>query len=117
MGKIYPQLLERADLLYLTIVDRDVDDDTFFPSYEHLVGTLFVPVQTEVREGYRFEESRRKLQYRETVRVKRRLTTPYPSPLPLRACSSTCSYPGTAAAAAGLRVLPELPPSPARSPG
>ncbi len=69
-GEIYAQLLERADLLYLTIVDRDVDADTFFPQFEHLIGTLFVHVQTELREGYRFEEYRRKLPYRETVRVK-----------------------------------------------
>jgi dihydrofolate reductase len=38
-GKIFEQFLDRVDELHLTLVDIDVDGDTFFPSYEHLIGT------------------------------------------------------------------------------
>jgi dihydrofolate reductase len=59
-GRVYSRLLERADELYLTIVDREVDADTFFPPYEHLLGTKFVCVDIEPHEDYRFEDYRRK---------------------------------------------------------
>jgi len=55
-GKVYAQVLDRADELFLTIVDREVEADTFFPPYEHLVGTLFQRVHRYVRDGYTFEE-------------------------------------------------------------
>jgi len=53
-GKIYTQLLEKADELYLTFVDMDVDGDTFFPPYEHLLGSQFRIVNEEVHDGYTF---------------------------------------------------------------
>jgi len=40
-GTLYAQLIDRADELYLTLVDRDVEADTFFPPFEHLLGTVF----------------------------------------------------------------------------
>jgi dihydrofolate reductase len=59
-GDVYRQLLDRADRLYLTMVDSDVDADTYFPEYEHLLGTVFALVASEQREGYRFEEYERR---------------------------------------------------------
>ena len=55
-GEVYAQALERADELFLTIVDREVEADTFFPPFEQLVGTQFRRVHREVRDGYSFEE-------------------------------------------------------------
>ena len=53
-GSVYAQLLDRADLLYLTLVDRDVEADTFFPPYEHLLGTLFREVAREHHTEFEF---------------------------------------------------------------
>jgi len=58
-GEVYAQCLERADELYLTIVDREVDADTFFPSYEHLIGSRFSCAGIESHDGFRFEDYRR----------------------------------------------------------
>jgi dihydrofolate reductase len=55
-GKIFEQFLDRADELHLTLVDVDVDGDTFFPPYEHLIGTRFVLVSEEKHEGYTFRD-------------------------------------------------------------
>ncbi len=53
-GKLYAQLLERADELYLTLVDRDVEADTFFPPYEHLLGTVFRETSREHHPEFEF---------------------------------------------------------------
>jgi len=53
-GQLYARLLDSADELYLTLVDRDVEGDTFFPLYEHLLGTKFREVGREEHEGYAF---------------------------------------------------------------
>ena len=58
-GEVYAQCLERAHELYLTIVDREVDADTFFPPYEHLLGSTFSLTGIEPHDGYRFEDYRR----------------------------------------------------------
>ncbi len=55
-GKIFEQFLDRADELHLTLVDIDIDGDTFFPSYEHLIGTRFMLVNEEKHEGYTFQD-------------------------------------------------------------
>lgn len=55
-GEIYTQLLPKADRLYLTIVDQLPDADTFFPPYEHLLGSHFTLVAKEEHEGYVFED-------------------------------------------------------------
>jgi dihydrofolate reductase len=55
-GRIFEQFLDRADELHLTLVDIDVDGDTFFPSYEHLVGTRFTLVSEQRHEGYTFQD-------------------------------------------------------------
>ncbi len=59
-GELYSHLLAKADRLYLTIVDRDVEADTFFPEYDHLLGTVFQLVAREQRDGFRFEEYERR---------------------------------------------------------
>ena len=53
-GLVYARLLERADELYLTLVNRDVEADTFFPPYEHLIGTLFREVAREPHGEFEF---------------------------------------------------------------
>jgi len=53
-GTIYATLLQLADELYLTIVDREVDGDTFFPPYEDLLATRFRLVHREYHEGFAF---------------------------------------------------------------
>ncbi len=35
-GFLYEQTINRADKLYLTFIDLEVEGDTLFPSYEHL---------------------------------------------------------------------------------
>jgi dihydrofolate reductase len=59
-GRVYARFLDHADELYLTLIDREVDADTFFPPYEHLLGTRYECVSTEPHDGYRFEDYRRK---------------------------------------------------------
>ena len=53
-GRLYSALLERADELYLTLVDREVEADTFFPPYEHLLAGRFREVSREPHEGFTF---------------------------------------------------------------
>jgi dihydrofolate reductase len=53
-GQIYAQLLDRADELYLTLVDKRVEGDAFFPPYEHLIGKRFVLVRQEAHGGFAF---------------------------------------------------------------
>jgi dihydrofolate reductase len=53
-GKVYAQTIERADEMYLTIVDRDVVADTFFPPYEHLLGTVYKETAREHHPGFEF---------------------------------------------------------------
>jgi dihydrofolate reductase len=53
-GAVYAQLIDRADELYLTLVDREVDADTFFPPYEHLLGTVFRESAREHHQEFEF---------------------------------------------------------------
>jgi len=53
-GEIFSQLLDRADLLHLTIIDRVLDGDTYFPPYEHLVGSRFKETSREDHDGFAF---------------------------------------------------------------
>ena len=52
---IYEQTLPLADRLELTRVEGDYDGDTFFPPFEHLLGTAFELERREPRDGFRFE--------------------------------------------------------------
>ncbi len=58
-GKLFGQLLEKADEWYLTMVDQDVEGDTFFPPYEHLIGNMFLLVRKEEHEGFTFLDYRK----------------------------------------------------------
>lgn len=51
---IYEQFLERADRLELTLVEGEYEGDTFFPPYEHLIGSLFKQTFEERHDGFRF---------------------------------------------------------------
>jgi len=55
-GEVFAQLLDSADELRLTLVDRDVEGDTFFPPYEHLVGSVFRLVTRETHEGFTYAD-------------------------------------------------------------
>ncbi|MBI5472532.1 MAG: dihydrofolate reductase, partial [Ignavibacteriae bacterium] len=72
-GQIYSQLLEKADELYLTLVEKNYDGDTLFPPYEHLLDAKFRMTNREVHDGYTFvdyergEVSRRTSAFRTVV--------------------------------------------------
>jgi dihydrofolate reductase len=53
-GEVFAQLLTSADELRLTIVDRETDGDTYFPPYEHLIGSLFRLASRERHDGFSF---------------------------------------------------------------
>jgi dihydrofolate reductase len=53
-GSIFAQLLLSAAELRLTLVEQDVEGDTFFPPYEHLVGSLFRLASEERHNGFSF---------------------------------------------------------------
>lgn len=55
-GEIFAQLIDHADELFLTLVDKEVEGDTFFPPYAHLVGTRYRLVSREEHEGFVFED-------------------------------------------------------------
>jgi len=53
-GALYAALLPHADELYLTLVDREVEADTFFPPYAELLATHFREVFREEHPGYTY---------------------------------------------------------------
>ncbi len=55
-GQIYAQFLDRADEIFLTLLDRDVEGDTYFPPYEDLVARSFRLRGREDHDGYSFLE-------------------------------------------------------------
>ena len=59
-GKIYAQALKLADELHLTLIDREVDGDTFFPPYEEFLRNNFQLVHEERRTGFSFLDYVRK---------------------------------------------------------
>lgn len=58
-ASIYAQALELADILELTLVEGDFEGDTFFPEYQHLIGSQFELVAKEEHPGFRFETYKR----------------------------------------------------------
>jgi dihydrofolate reductase len=56
---MYDHLLDRADLLYLTLLSSDVDGDTVFPPFQHLLGSTFVEIAREEYDGFAFVDYRR----------------------------------------------------------
>jgi dihydrofolate reductase len=52
-GRLYEALLDRADELCLTLIDQDVEGDTYFPPYEHLL-SAFRETFRESHPGFTF---------------------------------------------------------------
>ena len=55
-GEIFKLFLERAEEMRLTLIKNDIEGDTFFPRYDHLVGTRYRLVKEEEHEGYIFKD-------------------------------------------------------------
>ncbi len=51
---LYAELLDRADELYLTLLDKPEEGDTFFPPFEHLLASRFRETFREVHTGFTF---------------------------------------------------------------
>jgi dihydrofolate reductase len=59
-AQIYSQLLDRADELYLTLVDQTVAGDAFFPPFEDLLDK-FLLMHKEAHNGYAFVDYARRV--------------------------------------------------------
>lgn len=51
---VYAQFLPLADRMELTLVEGTYEGDTYFPPYEHLIGTVFEVTEVDRRDGFRF---------------------------------------------------------------
>ena len=51
---VYEQVLPHADRMELTLVEGHYEGDTYFPSFEHLVGEVYEVTAEEPHEGFRF---------------------------------------------------------------
>lgn len=54
-GEIYRQLLDNCQYVYLTIIKKQVEGDTFFPSAEHLDRNHFLDQTIHKTEQFRIE--------------------------------------------------------------
>lgn len=59
-GKVFAQMLIRVDMIQLTIVERVVEGDTYFPQYEDLVKTQFTLDHEEQHQGFKYLDYSRK---------------------------------------------------------
>ena len=59
-GQVFTDALKFADELRLTLIDRDVEGDTFFPPYEDYVREHFHLVEEEDNIGFSFVDYVRK---------------------------------------------------------
>lgn len=55
-GQIYQQAISLADKLYLTVIDKDFDADTFFPDYSDFKKVIFEKENQEREYSYKFLE-------------------------------------------------------------
>jgi dihydrofolate reductase len=53
-GRVFADALRLADELRLTLIDRDVDGDTYFPSYQEFLHTHFQLINEERYAGFSF---------------------------------------------------------------
>ena len=53
-ARVYEQFLPHADRMELTLVQGHFEGDTFFPPYEHLIGSLYHVADEEPHDGFRF---------------------------------------------------------------
>lgn len=58
-AQAYAESLQRADELFLTFVDKDVEGDAFFPPYEQFVAGAFRVTRREQHDGYEFVDYER----------------------------------------------------------
>ncbi|MCX6122603.1 MAG: dihydrofolate reductase [Ignavibacteriales bacterium] len=58
-GRLFAEALKLADELRLTLVNREVDGDTFFPPYEDYVRKNFKLVREEYNTGFSFVDYER----------------------------------------------------------
>ncbi|MCW5895608.1 MAG: dihydrofolate reductase [Bacteroidetes bacterium] len=55
-GQVFARCLDRADELFLTLVEGSPDGDTLFPPYEELLTATFHPTYTERHAGFVFTD-------------------------------------------------------------
>jgi dihydrofolate reductase len=55
-GQVFAELLTSSSELRLTIVEKKIQGDTFFPPYKHLIGSVFRLVGRERHKGFSFED-------------------------------------------------------------
>lgn len=53
-GRLYAEALPKTDELYLTVVERTVEADTFFPPYKQVLEESFTEKTREDHEGFSF---------------------------------------------------------------
>jgi dihydrofolate reductase len=53
-GRLFADALRLADELHLTLVDREVDGDTYFPPYQEFLHNHFQLIQEERYAGFSF---------------------------------------------------------------
>ena len=53
-AQVYAELLDRADELFLTFVDQEIDGDAHFPPYTQLLEQKFRVTHRERHAGYEF---------------------------------------------------------------
>ncbi len=59
-GEIFSQMIGDVDAMQITLVERNVEGDTFFPPYEDILRTDFTLVKEERHEGFRYLDYERK---------------------------------------------------------
>jgi dihydrofolate reductase len=59
-GEIFAAMLNKLDALQLTLVERTVEGDTYFPPYEEMVKSKFDLVFEERHEGFRYLDYERR---------------------------------------------------------
>lgn len=53
-GQLYAQMLPRADRLYVTMIDADIDGDTFFPNWQALAWNTLEKVHHAIDERHAY---------------------------------------------------------------
>lgn len=55
-GSVYAQTIDKADKLYLTLVDAEFEADTFFPDYSEFKKIVFEKKESDENYQYKFLE-------------------------------------------------------------
>jgi dihydrofolate reductase len=59
-GEIFAKLLDRVDMIRLTLVEQEMEGDTFFPPYEDLIKSKFRLIYEEQHQGFRYLDYERR---------------------------------------------------------